>query len=103
MADLKTQHLLTLAHILSKGGRIVTCGATTGKNVNFDLRHLFMKQQSILGSTMGSIDSFNQVQIKIKEQKYKPILDKIYNYKDFKRAYNRINNREQYGKVILIP
>ena len=93
----------TSMSILGKGGRLVTCGATTGPKVDLDIRHLFYKQQSILGSTMGSIDSFNQVQIKIKEQKYKPILDKIYNYKDFKRAYNRINNREQYGKVILIP
>ena len=40
---------------LSIGGRIVTCGATTGKSVSIDLRHLFLKQQTILGSTMSSI------------------------------------------------
>ena len=51
--------------ILNIGGRIVTCGATTGPKVSIDLRHLFMKQQSILGSTMADIDTFQIVMNKI--------------------------------------
>ena len=45
--------------ILSKGGRIVTCGATTGSDVNINLAHLFIKQQSILGSTMANISVYS--------------------------------------------
>ena len=47
--------------LFAKGGRIVTCGATTGASVQINLAHLFMTQQSILGSTMSSIESFNEV------------------------------------------
>ena len=39
---------------LAQGGRLVTCGATTGPEVALDLRRLFMKQASLLGSTMGT-------------------------------------------------
>ena len=52
--------------LLAKGGRLVTCGATTGSNVNINLRHLFSKQQSIIGSTMSDIDSFKKVQKSMK-------------------------------------
>ena len=54
---------------LAKGGRIVTCGATTGGIVNIDLRHLFMKQQTVLGSTMADIKTFTEVMTKINENK----------------------------------
>ena len=68
--------------ILSRGGRIVTCGSTTGAIVNVDLRHLFMKQQSILGSTMGSLDTFRKVMSKIENKIYKPCIDKVYIFDD---------------------
>ena len=48
--------------LLDKGGRIVTCGATTGSKVHFELNHLFIKQQNIMGSTMSDISSFIEVQ-----------------------------------------
>ena len=47
--------------VLAKGGRIVTCGATAGQNVSINLAHLFIKQHSILGSTMSSLPIFNEV------------------------------------------
>ena len=40
-------------NVLNNGGRVVTCGATTGPKAAIDLRHLFFKQQTILGSTIG--------------------------------------------------
>jgi len=89
--------------ILSIGGRIVTCGSTTGSIVNIDLRHLFMKQQSILGSTMGSINSFTSVMKKINEKKYHPFIDKIFQFKDIKLAHQRLENRSQFGKIIMVP
>ena len=54
--------------LLANGGRLVTCGATTGYNVNINLRHLFSKQQSIIGSTISEKDAFKQVQKKNKDE-----------------------------------
>ena len=48
-------------NVLNNGGRVVTCGATTGPKAAIDLRHLFFKQQTILGSTMGNADALTQV------------------------------------------
>ena len=89
--------------ILSRGGRLVTCGSTTGALVNIDLRHLFMKQQSILGSTMASIETFEIVMKKINEKKYKPFVDEIFTFDEIKNAHKYIENRYNKGKVILIP
>ena len=89
--------------VLAIGGRIVTCGATTGGKVSIDLRHLFMKQQTIMGSTMASLSTFKEVMRKIKEKKYKPFIDKVYRFEEIKSAHLRIENRKNSGKVVLIP
>ena len=91
----------TSMKLLGRGGRVVTCGATTGHDVNVNLRHLFSKQQSIIGSTMGDIDTFKKVQEKIKQNIYIPFLDKTYHISDIKSAHKRIEDRENLGKVIL--
>jgi len=89
--------------VLNIGGRIVTCGSTTGALVNIDLRYLFMKQQTILGSTMSNIESFLGVMNKIKDKKYKPFIDKIYNFDDIRDAHLRMENRKNFGKIIIVP
>jgi len=87
--------------LLGRGGRLVTCGSTTGHNVNIDLRYLFSKQQSIIGSTMSNISSFKEVQKKIALNIYKPFIDRTYPMSDIKHAHKRIENREHLGKVVL--
>ena len=89
--------------LLEKGGRIVTCGATTGGNVEINLAHLFMKQQSILGSTMSSIKSFKEVMKLIENKVFHPFVDQVYKFSDIKKAHKTIEDRNQFGKVILIP
>jgi len=89
--------------VLNKGGRLVTCGSTTGPKVSVDLRYLFSKQQEILGSTMADIDSFNSVMRKINDKIYKPFVDEIFNFKDVKKAHAYLEDRKQYGKIILVP
>ena len=88
---------------LAIGGRIVTCGATTGNLVSIDLRHLFMKQQSILGSTMASISTFVEVVDKINNKKFKPYIDEIFSFDEIKKAHMRMENRKQYGKIVVCP
>ena len=89
--------------LLSKGGRLVTCGATTGSMVNIDLKHLFMKQQTIIGSTMSDIPSFKAVMNKINIGLYKPFVDKIFKFKDIKYAHEYIEESKHMGKIVLIP
>tara|TARA_Y100000590_G_C15685535_1_gene1001479 strand:- start:778 stop:1800 length:1023 start_codon:yes stop_codon:yes gene_type:complete len=89
--------------LLSRGGRIVTCGSTTGSLAKFDLRYLFSKQQSILGSTMSDINTFKDVMRNIDNNIYKPFIDKVYNFNDIKIAHERMENRKNFGKIILIP
>ena len=86
---------------LGRGGRIVTCGATTGYDVNIDLRHLFSKQQSILGSTMSDMDTFKKVQDKIRNGIYVPFVDRVYSLADIRHAHSQIENRKNIGKVVL--
>ena len=88
--------------LLSRGGRIVTCGATTGQNVRIDLSHLFIKQHSILGSTMSSLNTFREVMVKIHNKKYFAFVDKIFNMQDIGHAHKYIDNRQQKGKVVMI-
>jgi len=88
---------------LAIGGKIVTCGATTGNQVSIDLRYLFMKQQSILGSTMGSLSTFKNVFDKINTMKYHPYIDEVYKFDDIKKAHMRMENRKHFGKIVLIP
>ena len=87
--------------VLSNGGRVVTCGATTGANVSIDLRHLFFKQQTILGSTMGDVDTFTQVIKLVEEGQLKPRVEKTFSLDDIASAHEYLENSEQFGKVVL--
>ena len=87
--------------LLTKGGRVVTCGATTGFNVEIDLRHLFFKQQSILGSTMSNFNNFNIIMKKIEKRIFKPFVDSVFNFEEVNLAHKKIEDRKHIGKVIL--
>ena len=89
--------------ILGRGGRIVTCGATTGAKAKFDIRHLFAKQQTILGSTMGSVDSLDKMLELYKQGKLKPVVDRSFDMIEIQDAHVYLENSYQIGKVVLIP
>jgi NADPH:quinone reductase-like Zn-dependent oxidoreductase len=88
---------------LAKGGRLVTCGATAGHLTNIDLRHLFYKEQAYLGSFMGIRRDLVSVLEHARKGTIKPIVDSVYSLKDAPKAHMRIENREQFGKVVLVP
>ena len=89
--------------VLKKGGKIVTCGSTSGPKVSIDLRYLFSKQQTIIGSTMSDIPTFVEVMNKINNNTYKPFIDRIYGFDDVIDAHLRMENRNHFGKIVLIP
>ena len=89
--------------ILGKGGRLITCGATTGPKVGIDIRHLFSKQQTILGSTMGSVAAFDECLSLVSKGKIKPVIDRTFRFNEAKEAHEHLENGQQIGKVILLP
>ena len=86
---------------LARGGRVVTCGATTGFKANLNLTHLFFKQQSILGSTMGSVSSFDGALTLLNEGKIKPVIDRIFPISEIQSAHGYLESSMQFGKVVL--
>lgn len=88
---------------LKKKGRIVTCGATAGRSVSFDLRYLFTHQLSVIGSYMGGIAELKRVVRRIQDGRLKPVIDQIFPLREARQALNRMAARENFGKIILKP
>jgi len=88
---------------LAKGGRLVTCGATTGSDVQLNIRFLFSRQLSLLGSIMGTRKELKEVIRLVEEGKLRPIIDKSYPLQDARLAQERMLNRDHFGKILLLP
>jgi NADPH:quinone reductase-like Zn-dependent oxidoreductase len=88
---------------LAPGGRLVTCGATTGFDARLDLRYLFSRQWSVLGSFMGSLGELHQVLRFVFRGQLKPVIDRVYALADLRAAHERLEGREQFGKIVVVP
>jgi NADPH:quinone reductase-like Zn-dependent oxidoreductase len=86
---------------LANGGRLVTCGATTGYDAKLDLRHLFARNLSLLGSFMGSRSEFFTVLKLVIEHKLSPIIDRTMPLSECRQAHELLEHREQFGKIVL--
>ena len=84
-------------------GRLVTCGATTGYDARLDLRYLFSKQWSLLGSFMGTMGELHQVLKFVFRKQLKPVIDRVYPLAEIRAAHERLENKEQFGKVLVRP
>ena len=88
---------------LRPGGTLVTCGATTGPEAKFDLRVLFSRQLSFLGSYMGTMGDLHQVLRHIFAGKLKPVVDRTFPLSEARAAHERLEKSEQFGKIVLNP
>jgi NADPH:quinone reductase-like Zn-dependent oxidoreductase len=86
---------------LRRGGRLVTCGATTGPKVSLDLRRLFWHHWTIMGSTMGNAAEYAEVVRRLGQGELRPIIDRVYPLAQAREAYHRLEQGEQLGKVVL--
>ncbi|MBI3273234.1 MAG: zinc-binding dehydrogenase [Planctomycetes bacterium] len=84
-----------------RGGRIVTCGATTGFDPVEDLRHIFFRQLQLLGSTMGSPEEFRQVMSCVFRGQLRPIVYRSFPLAEAAAAHRLLESREPFGKVVL--
>ena len=85
----------------AKGGRILTCGATSGPNPAEEIRLIFWNQLSIIGSTMGSRTDWQQMVAAIDMHRIKPVVDTVLPLADGRAAYERMEQAEQFAKIVL--
>ena len=88
---------------LKPGGTLVTCGATTGPEVGIDLRFVYLRQFSILGSYMGTMGELHEVLGHVFSGKLKPVVDTTFPLKEARAAHERMEKSEMFGKIVLKP
>jgi len=88
---------------LAKGGRLVTCGATSGPIGQTDIRLVFWKQISIIGSTMSSNAEFHEVMRELFRGRLRAIVDTVMPLTDGVDAQRRLAEGKQFGKIVLRP
>ena len=86
---------------LKPGGRLVTCGATTGFESKININYIFGRQLSILGSFMGEKSELFAALELFKRGLLKPVVDTVFPLERAADAHRRLENREQFGKVVL--
>jgi NADPH:quinone reductase-like Zn-dependent oxidoreductase len=86
---------------LRRGGRLVTCGATSGPQVGLDLRRLFWHHWSILGSTMGNASEYAEIVRRLGQGELRPVVDRVFPLARARDAYERLSKEQQFGKVIV--
>ena len=86
---------------LGRGGRLVTCGATTGPHVAIDLRRLFWYQWTIMGATMGNDAEYREIVRLLGTGELRPPVDRVFPFADARAAFERLERGEQLGKVVV--
>src|SRR5256714_12236252 len=103
--DVVVEHVgpATLAESMrsaTMGGRIVTCGSTSGVKAEITMPRLFWGQLDLLGSTMGNASEFESV-LKAIDAGMRPVVDEVHPLEDVQAALTRLDSGEQFGKVVV--
>lgn len=88
---------------LARGGRLVTCGATAGFKGNLDIRYLFSRQIALYGSYMGAKIELLEVTKFFEDGSLRPVVDRVLPLEKAAEAHKVIEDRAQFGKVVLVP
>ena len=86
---------------LKPGGTLVTCGATTGPEAKIDLRFLFSRQLSLLGSYMGTMDELREALGHVFAGRLKPVVDRVFPLQEIRTAHEYLQNSQMFGKIVL--
>jgi NADPH:quinone reductase-like Zn-dependent oxidoreductase len=86
---------------LARGGRLVTCGATTGHAASIDLRHLFARQLSLLGSYMGRKSELLRAAELFFQGTLIPVIDQVMPLREMRAAHERLEAGKQFGKIVV--
>jgi NADPH:quinone reductase-like Zn-dependent oxidoreductase len=88
---------------LVRGGRLVTCGATSGFKGDLDIRYLFSRQIALYGSYMGAKIELLEVMKFFEDGRLKPVVDRVLPLERAAEAHEALQDRAQFGKVVLMP
>ena len=86
---------------LAKGGRLVTCGATTGAEVSTDLRYIYSRELTIYGSYMAGMGELLKVVELFRQKKLKPVVDSVFPLQKAADAQTRMETSKHFGKIVL--
>lgn len=86
---------------LARRGVFVTCGCTSGADATTDLARIFWNQQTIIGSTMGDMSEFREVMSLFLSGAMKPVIDSTFAPADGRKAFERLEAQDQFGKVVI--
>jgi NADPH:quinone reductase-like Zn-dependent oxidoreductase len=86
---------------LARGGRLVTCGATTRAEVTVNLRLVFFKLLSILGSTMGSLAELHEIVKLVEQGRLHPVIDRVLPLAEVAEGHRLLEAREAFGKIVF--
>ncbi len=85
----------------TRGGRVVTCGATSGFNVALDLRQVFFRQVQVLGSTMGRRATLFDIVRHVESGRLRPVVDRVLPIAKARDAHTALEERAAFGKIVL--
>jgi NADPH:quinone reductase-like Zn-dependent oxidoreductase len=88
---------------LKPAGKLVTCGATAGYNATIDLRFLFSRQLSLLGSYMGTMGELHEVLKHVFSGKLKPVVDRMFPLSEIRAAHEYLEGSQMFGKIVVNP
>jgi NADPH:quinone reductase-like Zn-dependent oxidoreductase len=88
---------------LKSNGRLVTCGATSGFAAQTDLRQVFYRHLTILGSFMGSKAELLEAMKFVENGKIRAVVDQTFPLAEARRAHEWMHNRAHFGKLVLVP
>ena len=88
---------------LKNNGRLVTCGATSGYDGKTDIRQIFFRHLTILGSFMGSKAELLEAMKFVESGSIRAVIDQTLPLADARRAHELMEDRAQFGKLVLIP
>jgi NADPH:quinone reductase-like Zn-dependent oxidoreductase len=86
---------------LVRGGRLVTCGATSGDQPPADLRRIFIRQLQIIGSTLGNLQEFKDLLVFCEQHQIRPVIDRTFTMNQVHDALDVMSRAEQFGKLAL--
>lgn len=88
---------------LAKNGTAVICGVSAGPSISLELRPFFMRQQSLLGSMMGTRKELDEIIRLIASRKLRPVIDRTFPLSQAAAAQQWMEQRRNFGKILLIP
>ncbi|MCA0255803.1 MAG: zinc-binding dehydrogenase [Proteobacteria bacterium] len=86
---------------MARGGHLVTCGATTGAHPSADIQRLFVRQLSVHGSTMGSLEEFRKLVAAYEAGGFKPYIDSTLSLDEVPQAFARLEDPARMGKIAI--